>query len=512
MSMPAEHMNPSPTLADLLQGYTTAPAIPVNGIASDSRLLQHGDLFLAVQGMSSHGLDYLGQAKAAGVCAVAWDTSTGTSPADIGVPAIAVEDLADKLGEIANRFYGRPSEHLDVVGVTGTNGKTTVAWLIAQAGELLGERCGYLGTLGYGVDAVEGAEGMTTPAAIELHGRLADFVDQGAAHAAIEVSSHALSQGRVDGIRFGTALFTNLSRDHLDYHANMREYFESKSRLFLDCKPRERIINLDSEYGAQLAAQCGQDVVTVSTQFDRVANGRPFVFVRSVVATELGSDISFTSTWGDSRFVLPLPGEFNVANAILVLALMLKRGVPLEDACDVMSQLSAPPGRMQRVAVDAVDRSLQCMAKEGSAVFVDYAHTPDALKVALQALRAHCRGKLWCVFGCGGDRDVGKRPEMGVAAEAWSDRVVITTDNPRNEDPLAIIDDIVGGLSHRDKATIIEDRATAIGWAIEHAGDNDVILIAGKGHEDYQEVAGQRTRFSDYAVAESALAARGVAT
>jgi len=497
MSMPAEHMTSSPVLADLLQGFAAAPAIPVHGIASDSRLLQRGDLFLAVQGMSSHGLDYLEQARDAGVSAVAWDASTSTSPADIGVPMIAVDGLAEKLGEIANRFYGRPSEHLDVIGVTGTNGKTTVAWMIAQAGELLGERCAYLGTLGYGVDTVEGAEGMTTPAAIELHGRLAEFVDQGVVRAAIEVSSHALSQGRVDGVRFGTALFTNLSRDHLDYHADMREYFESKSRLFLDCEPRDRIINLDSEYGTQLASQCGRDVVTVSTQFDRVANGRPFVFVRSVVATEQGSDISFISSWGDSRFVLPLPGDFNVANAILVLAVLLNRRVPLEAACDVMSQVSAPPGRMQRVATD------------GPAVYVDYAHTPNALEGALQALRAHCRGKLWCVFGCGGDRDSGKRPQMGSAAEKWSDHAVITTDNPRGEGALAIIDDIVGGLVHRGEVTIIEDRAAAIGWVIEHADDNDVVLVAGKGHEDYQEVAGQRARFSDYAVAASALSARG---
>ena len=496
MSMPAEHMTSSPILANLLQGFAAAPAIPVHGIASDSRLLQRGDLFLAVQGMTSHGLDYLEQAKEAGVCAVAWDTSTGTRPTDTGVPMIAVDNLAEKLGEIANRFYGRPSECLDVVGITGTNGKTTVAWMIAQAAELLGERCAYLGTLGYGIDTVEGAEGMTTPAAIELHGRLADFVEQGANHAAIEVSSHALSQGRVDGVRFGTALFTNLTRDHLDYHADMSEYFASKSRLFLDCEPSERIINLDSEYGAELAGLCGQNVVTVSTQFDRVANGRRFVFVRSVVATERGSDISFASSWGDSRFVLPLPGDFNVANAVLVLALLLNRGVPLEAACDVVSQVSAPPGRMQRVAA------------EGPAVYIDYAHTPNALDVALRALRAHCRGKLWCVFGCGGDRDAGKRPQMGVAAEKHSDQVVVTTDNPRNEDALAIIEDIVAGLSQPDLATIIEDRAAAIAWAIERAADNDVVLVAGKGHEDYQEVAGQRTRFSDYGVAESALVAR----
>ena len=496
MSMPAEHLISTPLLADLLQGFAEAPAIPIHGIASDSRLLQRGDLFLAVQGIGSHGLDYLEQARAAGVSAVAWDASTGTEPQDIGVPMIAVTGLAEQLGEIANRFYGRPSEHLDVIGITGTNGKTTVAWMIAQALELLDEKCAYLGTLGYGVDEVQGAEGMTTPAAVELQGRLAEFVDQGAADAAIEVSSHALSQGRVDGVRFAAALFTNLTRDHLDYHANMREYFDSKARLFLDCQPAERIIDIDSEYGAQLASMCGQDVVIVSTQFDRVANGRPYVFVRAVVATEQGSEISFTSAWGDGRFMLSLPGDFNVANAVLVLALLLNKGVALDAACDVMSQVSAPPGRMQRVATD------------GPAVYVDYAHTPTALEGALRALRAHCRGKLWCVFGCGGDRDTGKRPEMGAAAERHGDHVVVTTDNPRSEDAAAIIDDIVAGLSQQDKLTVIEDRAAAIAWAIENAADNDVVLVAGKGHEDYQEIAGQRMRFSDYALAESALTAR----
>ncbi len=496
MSMPAEHLFSAPILADLLQGFAEAPAIPVHGVASDSRLLQRGDLFLAVQGMGSHGLDYLVQAQAAGVSAVAWDASTGTKPQDIGVPMIAVTGLADKLGEIANRFYGRPSEQLDVIGITGTNGKTTVAWMIAQAFELLDEKCAYLGTLGYGVDEVQGAEGMTTPAAVELHGRLAEFVDQSAAAAAIEVSSHALSQGRVDGVRFATALFTNLTRDHLDYHADMSEYFQSKARLFLDCDPRERIIDIDSEYGTQLASMCGQDIVIVSTQFDRVANGRPYVFVRAVVATEQGSEISFTSSWGDGRFMLPLPGDFNVANAALVLALLLKKGVALDAACDVMSQLSAPPGRMQRVAMD------------GPAVYVDYAHTPTALEGALRALRAHCRGKLWCVFGCGGDRDSGKRPQMGAAAGRYADLIVVTTDNPRSENTAAIIDDIVAGLSQQDKLTVIEDRAAAIAWAIKNAADQDVVLVAGKGHENYQEVAGQRTRFSDYALAESALAAR----
>jgi UDP-N-acetylmuramoyl-L-alanyl-D-glutamate--2,6-diaminopimelate ligase len=497
MSMPAEHMTSQTTIAELLHGYATAPALPVSGIASDSRKVGEGFLFLAVQGLTSHGLDFLDQAIAAGACAVAWDAATGTAPADTTIPAIAVPGLAGRLGEIANRFYGHPSERLGVVGITGTNGKTTVAWMLAQAHELLGTRCGYLGTLGSGVGEIRDSGGMTTPPVIELHGHLADFEDQGARLAAIEVSSHALAQQRVDGVHFDTALFTNISRDHLDYHTDMRAYFESKARLFTDCEPEHRVVNIDSDYGMQLATSCGQDVVTVSTNFDKVANGKPFLFVRSVVAKASGSDVSFTSSWGDGRFELCLPGDFNVANAALVLALLLMQGVPFEQACAVMSELQAPPGRMQRVAA------------EGPAVFVDYAHTPIALEGALRALRAHCRGRLWCVFGCGGNRDQGKRPQMGKAAERQSDRFVITTDNPRSEDPGAIIQDIAAGLAHPEQATVIEDRAAAIAWAIRGASDDDVVLIAGKGHEGYQDLDGERVAFSDYGVAMQALAARG---
>lgn len=498
MSMPAEHMPPNTTLAELLKDFAEAPPIPILGVASDSRLLTPGSLFLACQGINSHGVDYLAEAMAAGASAVAYDASTSNVLDDIGIPMFAVDKLDAKLGEIANRFYGRPSELLKVIGVTGTNGKTTVAWLIAQCAQLLGERCAYLGTLGHGIDEIHGGEGMTTPAAIELHGQLANFVDQGASLAAIEVSSHALSQGRVDGVRFLAALFTNLSRDHLDYHADMREYFETKARLFLECDTQHRIVNLDTEFGTQLAARCGQEVVTVSTNFDRVANGRPYVFVRSVVAKEQGSGIAFSTSWGDGHFTLPLLGDFNVANAAIVLALMLKLDVPLESACDVLSQVEAPPGRLQYVAA------------AGPAVYVDYAHTPNAIEVVLRALRGHCRGKLWCVFGCGGDRDSGKRPLMARSAERLSDRVVICSDNPRTEDPGHIIDAVVAGLTRPEKATVIEDRAAAIAWAIEQAGNSDIVLIAGKGHEDYQQIGTEKRPFSDYTVAEAALHAQTI--
>ena len=298
MSVPAMQMSSLPTLADLLRGFADAPEVPVRGIASDSRQLREGFLFLACKGASGHGLDYLQQAIDARVCAVAWDAGTAQPPADIGVPLVAVDGLGAKLGAIANRFYDNPSSRLKAIGVTGTNGKTTVAWLVAQCLQRLGERCAYLGTLGFGIDDIEPADGMTTPAAVELHGRLAGFAGQDATHAALEVSSHALAQRRVDGVAFDAVLFTNLSRDHLDYHGDMRSYFESKASLFLEHPAKRRIVNLDSEFGDELAARCGQDVVTVSTRFDRVANGRPYVFVRSVVAGPAGSRIRFVSSWG----------------------------------------------------------------------------------------------------------------------------------------------------------------------------------------------------------------------
>ncbi len=496
MSVAAKQMNPNPSLALLLQGYADAPDIPIAGIASDSRRLGKGYLFLACEGISSHGLDYLREARAAGVGAVAWDASTANAPDDIGVPMIAVEHLAARLGDIANRFYGNPSSAMKTIGVTGTNGKTTVAWLIAQCLHQLDKRCAYLGTLGFGVGELQGDEGMTTPPAIELHGRLADFVDQGATHAAMEVSSHALSQGRVDGVQFDAALFTNLTRDHLDYHGDMQNYFESKARLFLEHSPKTRIVNIDSEFGSALAARCGPDAVTVSTHVEQVSNGRPFVFVRSVVANETGSDVSVASSWGDGKFSITLPGDFNVANATIVLAYLLTTGVKFEQACDVLQLAIAPPGRMQRV-----DSS-------GASIYIDYAHTPNAIESALRALRPHCRGALWCVFGCGGNRDAGKRPLMGRLAERLADNVIVTTDNPRSENPKKIIDEILVGFESASNATVIEDRSAAIAWAVANADTSDVLLIAGKGHEDYQEVGTERHAFSDLALALAAARTR----
>ena len=497
MSVAAEMLKSNVTLEQLLQGMAEAPAIELSGISSDSRNLEQGDLFIAYQGKTSHGLDFLDQAVAAKVAAVVFDSSTGQVPS-ADIPIVPVADLARQLGTIANRFFDTPSRRVKVSGVTGTNGKTTVAYLIMQCLHLLGHKCAYIGTLGSGIDEISITDGMTTPACIDLHRQLANFRDAGARHAAIEVSSHALEQNRVDGVHFDTAIFTNLSRDHIDYHGSMRAYADTKARLFLDYDVRHRIVSLDTEFGQEIADRCGMNVVTASTRFDREANGRPYVFVRAVVATDRGSRVSVMSSWGAGEFQLALPGDFNVANAVEVLAAMLNWNVPLDDACEVLGQVSAPPGRMQRVQLDT--------GAALPAVFVDYAHTPASLESALRALRKHCKGQLWCVFGCGGDRDRGKRALMGKIATRHADQVVVTNDNPRSEPPAAIIAAILEGMD--DDTVVIEDRGAAIASAIADADKEDVVLIAGKGHEEHQILGLQRLKFSDADIARQKLLAR----
>jgi UDP-N-acetylmuramoyl-L-alanyl-D-glutamate--2,6-diaminopimelate ligase len=499
MSMPAQQLQRHKTLADLLRGFAEAPPLVVQGIASDSRNVHAGDLFLACGGATSHGLDHLEDAVAAGAAAVAFDSSTATlRKPESRIPVIPVARLAMHVGTIANRFHDWPSRSVGVIGVTGTNGKTTVAWLLRQCLLRLDRSCAYVGTLGSGLGEIAATDTMTTPDAVRLHAQLAAYRDAGARYAAIEVSSHALAQNRVAGVEFDTVLFTNMSRDHLDYHGDMRSYAEAKALLFTACPSRNRIINLDTEFGTELAARCGQDVITVSTKFDRVANGRRYVFARSIVAVPLGARVRVSSSWGAGEFALPLVGEFNVANAVLVLAFLLQQGIPMEEACAVLGEVQAPPGRMQRVPA----------AGDLPAVYIDYAHTPDALDQALLALRVHCAANVWCVFGCGGERDAGKRPQMGRIAEHRANRVVVTSDNPRREDAGSIIAQILGGMRNPDNAVAIEDRATAIAWTIARAGPADCVLIAGKGHEDYQLVGAKRRAFSDYEAARASLAAR----
>jgi UDP-N-acetylmuramoyl-L-alanyl-D-glutamate--2,6-diaminopimelate ligase len=498
MSTPARRLTNAITLEELFVGIAGAPALPLSDITTDSRRVREGSLFLACRGLRSHGLDYLDDVVSRGASAVAYDSTTGVLAArDARVPLLPVPYLCGRLGALANRFFDAPSDAIAVLGVTGTNGKSTVAWLLARCLTSLGQACAYNGTLGYGLRDLACEDEMTSPDVIELHRRLAAFRDQGAACAAIEVSSHALDQDRVAGVRFEAVVFTNLSRDHLDYHGNMDAYGAAKARLFEDFGARHRIVNVDTGFGTELAMRCGPDVVAVSSEPGRTPPGGRYVVLEALARTADGSRVAVRSSWGAYRFDLPLIGGFNVANAACVLALLLARGVPIDAACRALGAVAAPPGRMQNVG-----------SGSGPGVFVDYAHTPDALRAVLREARLHTEGALWCVFGCGGARDIGKRPEMGAIAAELADRVIVTSDNPRTESPAAIIDDILGGIPVATNVEAIEDRATAIETAIARAGRGDIVLIAGKGHENYQLIGDRRIPFSDQDVAAAALAAR----
>jgi UDP-N-acetylmuramoyl-L-alanyl-D-glutamate--2,6-diaminopimelate ligase len=502
--MSAVDLTPRRSLDVLLAGIAAAPAVPLAGIASDSRAVGPGFAFFACRGASRHGVDFAGDAVAAGAAAVVWDSATAAEPPRVSVPAVPVPGLERWLGELANRWFDTPSARLPVSGVTGTNGKTTVAWLIASCLRRLGRACGYLGTLGAGLEPPFAEGSLTTPACIELHGTLAGFARDGATHAAIEVSSHALEQNRIDGLRLDSALFTNLSRDHIDYHGDMQAYGDVKARLFLEREVANRIVNVDSGFGQELALRCraasGGRLVTVSTEPRHAFDPGPVaerLLVRPVGPSGFGFAIEVGGSFGEGACRLPLAGEFNVANAALVLAQLLCWGFPLGEALATLAACEPPPGRLQRVTVPD---------GRGPAVYVDYAHTPAGLEAVLKALRVHCTGNLWCVFGCGGDRDRGKRPLMGATAMRLADRAVVTTDNPRSENPDDIIAEVLAGMDGR--AIAIADRERAIRWTIAEARDNDLVLIAGKGHENVQLVAGKRLPFSDYAVASDSLRSR----
>jgi len=487
----------------LLGGIVDAPAIDITGISTDSRSIGPGNVFLAVKGIANHGITFVDRAVEAGAVAILWDSATAPDPGARGAAAmIAVRGLADRLGELANRWFDAPSDRMSVSGITGTNGKTTVAFLVAQCMQLLRTPCAYMGTLGAGIATPERETGLTTPGCIELHRNLADFAERGVAHAALEVSSHALHQHRIDGIRFDSVLFTNLSRDHIDYHGDMDAYGETKARFIMDGDVANRIVMVDSPFGLRLANRCmdrsADNLIAVSSQSASDAAAMTHVHLQAIETDELGSTVAARSSWGNAQFHLPLAGSFNVANAALVLAQLLAWRIPLSDAANALSRALPPPGRMQRVLFDA--------AAPVPAVYIDYAHTPAGLEAVLTTIRSHCKGNLWCVFGCGGDRDRGKRGPMGRIVARLADRAIVTSDNPRSENPSDIIAEV---LRHMPGGTVaIEDRAVAIAHAVSLAESDDVVLIAGKGHENYQVIGDTRRPFSDYDVALSNLEKR----
>lgn len=476
-------------LDQLLAGIAPAPPVAVAGLTLDSRALGAGDTFVALKGGSRHGLDHAGEAVARGARAILWDPAEGRSPeVTTGeVAYVAVRELRDRLGSIADRFYGAPSSLLTVAGVTGTNGKTTCAWLLASAVERLARRGAYLGTLGAGFPPRVEAGTLTTPDVITLHRQLRALADAGATHVAMEVSSHALDQRRVHGVRVQVAAFCNLSRDHLDYHGTMERYAEAKQRLFRLPGLEQAVINVGDATGARFAAALAPQVaLTAIAVGGEVPAAARFIHVGRVHAADSGLELELSGHFGSRRLRSRLIGGFNAENLAITLGVLLAWQFDLDEALAALGACAAPPGRMEAHRLP-----------NGALAVVDYAHTPDALAKALGALRRHARGRVLVVFGCGGERDPGKRALMGEAAERLADRVIVTDDNPRGEDADRIVAMILSGLRAPARALVQRDRALAISAAIEEARPGDAVLIAGKGHEEYQLVGNERRPFSD---------------
>jgi UDP-N-acetylmuramoyl-L-alanyl-D-glutamate--2,6-diaminopimelate ligase len=497
-----------------------ADAVEIAALAYDSRGVSPGTLFFCVKGEHNDGHDFAAQAVARGAAALVVERPLG-----LGVPEVVVPSTRAAMGSLAARFHGDPSVRLRVVGVTGTNGKTTTAYLVRALLEATGERCGLLGTVTSVVAGVERPVTRTTPEAIDVQGTLHEMLAGGDGACAMEVSSHALELERVAGVHFAAAIFTNLTQDHLDFHSGMEEYFQAKRRLFLGTEPprvsesslvplhprvsepslvplhqrvsdppRVCVINVDDLYGQRLAAELG-DAVTFAT--DHEADYR----ARDVRMDFSGCRFELETPQGERSVSLPLPGRFNVANALGAVAATHAMGAELDALLTALERGVRVPGRFEPV-------------QEGQdfAVLVDYAHTPDSLDNVLRAARELARGRVVCVFGAGGDRDRGKRPLMGEIAARLADVVVVTSDNPRSEPPEAIVREIVAGadIDPTGAVQVEVDRRVAIARAIALARADDVVVIAGKGHEQGQEFAGGRkVPFDDATVAREALRARG---
>lgn len=494
-------------LGALFRGVAPAEGGEVTDITADSREAVAGGVFLACAGGARHGLEFVDEAIRAGVGAVAFEPAAGIGSPHLpaGVTAIPVPALRDRLGEIADRFFGSPSASLPVVGITGTNGKTTTAWLVMQALERLGRRSGYIGTLGRGLGGDIRPGHLTTPDCVTVHRHLRELADGGARAVLTEVSSHALDQGRVDGVRFRIVAFSNLSHEHLDYHGDLEAYGAAKARLFTATTPEAAVINLDDAFGRALCARLPAATHRLGVSFASGAANDPEVALAGTLVAQSpdGLTLDLHEQGRTVRLRSALWGRFNADNLLLAAGILRAMDFGLDAVADTLGAAGAPPGRMERVVVEGIARP---------AVVVDFAHTPDALGKALGTMREHGADRLWCVFGCGGNRDAGKRGPMGLAAARLADRVILTDDNPRDEDPRQIVRDILGGipdsLASAPRVQVIHDRAAAIAHAIRSAAPGDAVLVAGKGHEQVQIAGDVRRPFSDVAVAGAALAAR----
>ena len=485
----------SMNLNDLLNSYITDDKfndINITGLSLDSRDIKNNYLFIAIKGETVNGIEFINNAIEQGAAAVLWEADATVdaikinwrkTSSDINVPIIAIENLSQLAGEFADQFFETPSSKISVCGITGTNGKTSCADFIAQMMSI-DAPCGVMGTLGSGLYPDLKETGFTTPDAVICHQWLADVESNNAKFAVMEVSSHALIQGRTNGIRFNSAVFTNLSRDHLDYHGDMASYAEAKSKLFQSTDLQNAIINVDDEAGRKITENLAGDVNCIRYGLDKSFN--PDVYGFDVELSQQGLSMQVRTPWGEGQLNSPVIGDFNASNLLAVLSVMLLQGIEFNEALKRLTTIKSVAGRMQRFGNHTTPL-----------VIVDFAHTPDALEQALTSLRQHTTNNLWCVFGCGGDRDKGKRPLMGAVAENKADYIVLTNDNPRSEAASEIIEDIKSGIQSVTNVTIEQDRHAAIHFAISQAKAGDVVLIAGKGHENYQIVGDTKYPFND---------------
>jgi UDP-N-acetylmuramoyl-L-alanyl-D-glutamate--2,6-diaminopimelate ligase len=484
----------SAALTWLLDGIAPIPAneARVLDLTLDSRAVRAGSLFFALRGSAGHGLKFVADAVARGAAVVLWEPSADFAAPKLpaGVFGAAIADLSQLVGRIADRFFNWPSSQMRITGITGTNGKTTCAYLLAQCLEQLGFPAAYIGTIGWGRPAALNEPTHTTPDVITVHRLLAQLRAEGVRDVAMEVSSHALDQGRVAAVRFQVGAFTNLTRDHLDYHGSMAAYGAAKAKLFDVPELAHIVLNTGDDFGRVFAQSYGGQVPLTAVWIGAGQSGwlaERALHATHVAARPQGVSLQLDGSFGRVTLNTQLMGRFNAENALVVMACLLALGVSLTDAANALAQCKPAPGRMEVVKSEAHGKPT---------AVVDYAHTPDALSKALSAAREHCEGALWCVFGCGGDLDPGKRPLMGAIADELADEIIVTDDNPRSENPRAITQAIVSGIKRRG-VRVIHDRSAAIGAALQEAQATDLVLIAGKGHEDYQIYGESRRSFSD---------------
>ena len=459
--------------------------VQINELACDSRLVVPGSLFFAYKGAASDGRDFMVQAEAAGAAAIVYESDGFDLACEFAIPVIPVVGLRHQVGLLADVFFKQPSAGLQVFGVTGTNGKTTCCYLLVQALNGLGNKANMIGTIGHGELGALDYSGLTTPDSIQLHRLLAHWRDQGVTQVCMEVSSHALDQGRVIGIQFFCVLFTNLSHDHLDYHGDMRSYGAAKTKLFTEFSSELAITNADDALGSTLTE-------LANAGFTASYGEGGDVVVEQTHLSKRGMRLEIEANGVDFELETALIGQVNVPNILLLVTTLLALSIDVQEIIKVVSQLHAAPGRMELFS-----------SKSMPSVVVDFAHTPDALEKALSSVRAHCDGKLWCVFGCGGDRDKTKRPLMGAAVNQYADKIIVTNDNPRTESPEQIAQDIVSAIDKQYQ--VILDRACAMQTAIQSAAELDWVLVAGRGHEPYQQIAGRSIVFSDRAQVKQML-------